>query len=121
MMRFDDREWKVFAYECIFSDDVKRFYLKHHDDNKLILLFMGVAISQQEVKYQYAYKFNEQRTRRQAIILPVADDGNLDYQFMEDCIRELIAAKRHQYRQYIEKQLESFGLDISNRWGIAIS
>lgn len=54
MMRFDDREWKVFAYECIFSDDVKRFYLKHHDDNKLILLFMGVAISQQEVKYQYA-------------------------------------------------------------------
>ena len=31
-------------YECIFSDDVKRFHLKYHEDNAFVLLFMKVAI-----------------------------------------------------------------------------
>ncbi len=35
-------------YECIFSDDVKRFHLKHHEDNEFVLLFMKVAILQQK-------------------------------------------------------------------------
>lgn len=109
------------AYECIFSDDVKRFHLKHHEDNKLVLLFMGVAIRQQKVKYQYAYKFNEQRMRRQVIMLPVADDGQPDYLFMEDYVRELMSAKREQYRQYVEKRLESLGLGNANGGGAAMS
>jgi len=105
------------AYECLFSDDVKRFHLKHHDDNKLVLLFMGVTIRQQKVKYQYAYKFNEQRMRRQVIMLPITDAGEPDYQFMEDYVRELMTAKRKQYRDYVENRLKSFGLDIANRGG----
>ncbi len=95
------------SYECIFSDDVKRLHLKHYKDNKFVLLFMGVAIRQQKVKYQYAYKFSEQRMRRQAIMLPVSDDGQPDYQFMEDYVRELMLEKREQYRQYVKKRLES--------------
>lgn len=105
------------AYECLFSDDVKRFHLKHHDDNKLVLLFMGVAIRQQKVKYQYAYKFNEQRMRRQVIMLPITDAGEPDYQFMEDYVRELMASKRKQYRSYVEKRLKSIELDIANEGG----
>ncbi len=105
------------AYECIFSDDVKRFHLKHHDDNKLVLLFMGVVIRQQKVKYQYAYKFNEQRMRRQVIMLPVTDARRPDYQFMEDYVRELLDVKQKQYRTYVEKRLKSLGLDIANGGG----
>ena len=105
------------AYECIFSDDVKRFHLKHHADNKLVLLFMGVVIRQQKVKYQYAYKFNEQRMRRQVIMLPVTEDGKPDYQFMEDYISELMTAKRKQYREYAEKQLKALALADANRGG----
>ena len=93
------------AYECIFSDDVKRFHLKHHEDNKLVLLFMGVVIRQQKVKYQYAYKFNEQRMRRQVIMLPVTDEGQPDYQFMGDYIRELTMEKKKQYRRYVELRI----------------
>ena len=88
------------AYECIFSDDVKRFHLKHYEDNKLVLLFMSVIIRQQKYKYQYAYKFNEQRMRRQVILLPVTDDNQPDYQFMEEYIRELMDAKKNQYRNF---------------------
>ena len=106
------------AYECVFSDDVKRFHLKHYEDNKLVLLFIGVVIRQQKVKYQYAYKFNEQRMRRQSILLPVNDSGEPDYKFMEDYIRDLMTAKQKQYRQYVEKRLESLGLAETNRGGV---
>lgn len=105
------------SYECVFSDDVKRFHLKHHDDNEWVLLFLGVVIRQQKVKYQYAYKFNEQRMRRQVIMLPVTDKGKPDYQFMEDYIREVMMAKRKQYRGFVENRLKSLGLDLTNTGG----
>ena len=88
-------------YECVFSDDVKRLHLKHWDDNKLVLLFMGLAIHKQKRKYEYAYKFNEQRMKRQFIMLPVTEDGEPDYQFMEDYVRELMDRKRKQYLDYL--------------------
>ena len=87
-------------YECIFSDDVKRLHLKNHDDNRFIMLFMGVAIRQQKTKYQYAYKFNEQRMNRQSILLPVTEDGEPDYDFMELFGKSLMRAKYEQYLAY---------------------
>ena len=33
-------------------------------------------------------------------LLPVTDDGEPDFQFMEDYIRELMTAKREQYQAY---------------------
>lgn len=108
------------AYECIFSDDVKRIHLKHHEDNKFVLLFMGVVIRQQKGKYQYAYKFNEQRMRRQVIMLPINEVGEPDYQFMEDYIRELMNVKQRQYRDYVEERLKSLRLDYTNGGGTVV-
>ena len=34
------------------------------------------------------------------VMLPVTDDGEPDFQFMEDYIRELMTAKREQYQAY---------------------
>lgn len=62
-------------YECIFSDDVKRFHLKHHEDNAFVLLFMKVVILQQKSKFGYLYKFNAERMANTRIMLPVTDDG----------------------------------------------
>lgn len=42
-------------YECIFSDSVKRFHLKNHEDKAFVLLFMKVAILQQKSKFGYLY------------------------------------------------------------------
>ena len=94
------------GYECVFSDDVKRLHLKNHVDNKYVLLFLSTIIRQQKSKYQYAYKFNEQRMKRQSIMIPITEQGEPDYQFMEDYIRELMERKRKQYVQYAEKQLK---------------
>ena len=50
-------------------------------------------------------------------MLPVNDAGKPDFQFMEDYVRELMSAKREQYRQYVEKRLESLELDSANMGG----
>lgn len=75
-------------YECIFSDDVKRFHLKQGIDSKYVYLFLKTVILQQKVKYQYGYKFNETRMNRQSIVLPIAEDEQPDWLFMERYMKE---------------------------------
>ncbi len=70
-------------YECLFSDDVKRFHLKDYPDNKYVLLFFKTIILKQKEKYMFGYKFNAERMKKQIIIVPVNDEGNPDYTFME--------------------------------------
>lgn len=86
-------------YECIFSDDVKRFHLKNSNDNKFVLLFMKTNILQQKCKFLYAYKFNEKRMKAQNIVLPIDSFGNPDYDYMEKYIKRLMLSK---YSEYLE-------------------
>lgn len=73
-------------YECIFSDDVKRFHLKDREDDPYVLLFMKSVILMQKKKFGYLYKFNADRMAHTNIMLPVTDDGQPDYDFMEELI-----------------------------------
>ena len=91
-------------YECIFTDDVKRLHLKHHDDDPYILLFMKAVILQQRTKYNYGYKFNEIRMLRQLLSVPVTDSGQPDYDFMESYGRKIMSHKYRQYLGYLEGQ-----------------
>lgn len=75
-------------YSAIFSDDVKRLKLKGITDNKYVYLFIKTMILQQKEKYMYAYKFNEQRMRKQKIMLPVTDEGVPDYDFMANYMKQ---------------------------------
>lgn len=74
-------------YECVFSDDVKRFHLRNHEDNKYVLLFLKVVIQQQKGKFGYLYKFNAKRMTQQSIMLPVSLSGEPDYELMENYMR----------------------------------
>lgn len=91
-------------YECIFSDDVKRFHLKNWKDNKFSLLFMKTVILQQKIKFLYAYKFNEKRMQKQNIILPTTPTGEPDYLYMENYIRNIMLKK---YSEYLDFKLEN--------------
>jgi hypothetical protein len=88
-------------YECIFSDDVKRFRLKDGHGNRLVYLFLKTAIVQQKSKYAYGYKFNEERMNKQSILLPVDEQGKPDWAFMEEYIREREENLVEEYRQCI--------------------
>ena len=89
-------------YRCLCSDDVKRFRLKNHAGNKYIYLFLANLIKQQKDKYNYGYKFNETRMRRQKILLPVTEDGTPDYDYMENHIRFVEEKILQRYRDFVQ-------------------
>ena len=87
-------------YHCIFSDDVKRLHLKECEDNKFALLFFSRLILMQKAKYTYGYKFNGTRMNRQKILVPIADSGEPDYEYMEKYSRNLLRDKIQRYIDY---------------------
>lgn len=91
-------------YECIFSDDVKRFHLKQYPDNEYVLLFMKALILKQKSKFGYLYKFNAERMAHTSILMPVDAEGNPDYAFMEQYGKMLVARKYQQYLDYLDSQ-----------------
>lgn len=86
-------------YTCVFSDDVKRFRTKQVAGNKYIYLFLKTVILQQKAKYTYGYKFNEQRMRKQMILLPITDEGKPDYDYMEQYAKTMFERLKLQYLQ----------------------
>ena len=88
-------------YNCLFSDSVKRFHLKHYTDNKYTLLFLKQAILKQRKKYVYGYKFNETRMKKQKIMLPIDSKGEPDYTYMENYMKYLEQKKLLEYLEYI--------------------
>ncbi|MBQ3450781.1 MAG: hypothetical protein IJL12_07620 [Selenomonadaceae bacterium] len=60
---------KIFyhPYRYLFSDTVKRFKLKNFLSKEFVYLFLKTIILQQKNKYNYGYKFNKTRMRRQKI------------------------------------------------------
>ena len=92
-------------YQCVFSDDVKRLHLKGREDNKYVLLFLATVIKQQKVKFTYGYKFNANRMNRQIILLPINSEGEPDFDFMEQYIKERESQMRSHYMTYCKKQI----------------
>lgn len=87
-------------YEAIFSDDVKRLSLSKTSSNKHNLLFCKATILMQKIKYEYGYKFNGERMKRQKIKLPVTKKGDPDYTFMEQYMQSLEYLKLKAYLDY---------------------
>lgn len=88
-------------YECIFTDDVKRLHLLHHEDNEYVLLFFKTIVMQQRTKYSYGYKFKEKRMLRQKLMIPIDDDGKSDYEYMEQYAKNMMLRKYEQYLTFL--------------------
>ena len=84
-------------YKAIFSDDVKRLSLNKIKGNEFLYLFIKVVILNQKSKYQYAYKFNETRIKRQKIMLPINSKNEPDYDYMENYIKAIEYKKLTKY------------------------
>ena len=92
-------------YEAIFSDDVKRLHFKNYKDDKYAYLFVKQAILQQKSKFEYGYKFNGERMKRQQILLPVTISGEPDYAFMSAYMRRMEYEMRQRYLDYLEHSI----------------
>lgn len=77
-------------YIATFSDDVKRLKIKQTTKaSKEVYLFIKTMLLQQKSKYAYGYKFNGTRMKAQKIMLPINDEGTLNWQFMEEYINSI--------------------------------
>ena len=92
-------------YECIFSDDVKRFHLKETIDSRDVLLYTKVPILKQKSKFGYLYKFNAERMAKTRIMLPVDDSGNPDWDFMSFYSASKRGGLLMRYKDYLAGRL----------------
>ena len=88
-------------YEAIFSDDVKRLHFRNYKDDKYAYLFVKQVILKQKSKFEYGYKFNGERMKRQQILLPVTNSGEPDYAFMSAYMKRIEYEIRQRYIDYI--------------------
>lgn len=73
-------------------------------------------------KYSYGHMGNKDAIKRERIMLPVDDNDEPDYQFMEDYMKELMVTKRKQYQEYVEQRLAKLDIDAKmSKWGGIIS
>jgi len=93
-------------YQAVFSDDVKRLSFRNGKESKFSYLFVKTAILRQKCKYEYGYKFNEQRMKKQRILLPANTQDEPDYSYMEQYVQNMEYQKLKKYQAYIQDRLE---------------
>lgn len=66
-----------------------------------------MVIRRQKGKFGYAYKFNSQRMFKQRIQLPIDNDGNINYPFMENYVKGIKKQKINEVLNFLENQTKN--------------
>ncbi len=82
-------------YNALFSNDCRKLRLK--SSNKHVGIFISQQITRQKGKYGYGYKMGTARLKRQKIMLPVNDQNEPDYNYMENYMKQLEYKKLNEY------------------------
>jgi len=95
-------------YDFIATDHVEK--IKQKEDKKfnryLGLFIISCIQSAVKNKYSYGYKFSQFRIKKQKILLPINENNEPNYPFMENYSKSIFQAKEEKYVQYIKKVLE---------------
>lgn len=89
-------------YKALYSNDCRKIRL---NKNKHVSLFIANQITSQRGKYGYGYKMGTGRLKRQKIMLPIDDNDNPDWDFMEAYMKQLEYKKISKYLDYIEDRI----------------
>lgn len=97
-------------YWSVMGNDCRKIHISKADENMYVGLFIATAISMQSKSFSYSRKLGTARANKLQIMLPVDDNDEPDYEFMEECGRKIMAKKYIQYLKYLESTCESSGL-----------
>lgn len=70
--------------------------------NKYILFFISQSLEQHKNKYSYSYTINSTRLKEQIILLPVNQENEPDYEYMEQYIKNIMFEQYSRYLQFLE-------------------
>ena len=85
-------------FDYVASDHVT--HLKHDGFNKWVYLFLVAVVEKQGVNFNFNREINDTRINKMQIMLPVADNGKPDYNYMEQYAKNLMLRKYNQYLAY---------------------
>ena len=98
-------------YEFIASDHVT--HLKNEKFDKYIYLFMVPIVQRLEEKYSFNREINDTRIRKEKLLLPINDSGEINFDFMRNFMKymEVDRLKKviNVYNKKIDKKLTGGG------------
>lgn len=95
-------------YPALYSNDCRKLRLKKRN-NEYVALFITNQVMQQKDKYNYSIKMGTARLKKQKIMLPVDEQGEPDYAFMEQYIKERKSQLVQKYKDFIGKNIQLGG------------
>jgi hypothetical protein len=90
-------------FQFIASDHVTK--LSNNEFNKYVYLFISMLVSRLGEKYSFNREINDDRIRKEKIMLPVNAQNEPDYEYMEQFMRKKEQEKLMQYLEYIDKRI----------------
>lgn len=78
---------------CASPDDIRIFELKGKELNKYIAIFLCTLIEKEKYRYAYGRKFGTKRMLQQTIKLPVDNNNNPDWEWIENYMKNHLSSK----------------------------
>lgn len=89
-------------YKFIATDHVTHF--KGDNLNKYHYIFLSTIIrNQMHTKYDFSREMTDPRLQREKVIVPVNSDGEPDYLYMEQYVKNMMIAKYQSYLDYVNR------------------
>ena len=89
----------------------KTLELKDKSLNKYIALFLCSSLEKLKDKYSYGMKLSKGRLEKESIWLPVTDDGNIDWEYMENKVKHAVSEYVKSEIEYIEYIRSKYGVE----------
>ncbi|MDR2426966.1 MAG: restriction endonuclease subunit S [Endomicrobium sp.] len=70
--------------------------------NRYVGLFLSKVMNNNKNKFAFGYKAFTERVKRQTILIPVDNNGNPDYAYMENYMRNIEIKKISQYVKFLK-------------------
>jgi len=78
--------------------------------SKYTMIYITQALSKQRVCFSHGYSISQDRLKTMRLMLPLDDQGNPDYTFMEEFIREREAMLLQKYKEFIGNNFHNGGV-----------
>ncbi|GHV40803.1 hypothetical protein FACS1894179_07940 [Bacteroidia bacterium] len=89
-------------FRFIASDHVTK--LSNNEFNKYVYLFISMVVSRLGEKYSFNRELNDDRIKKEKIMLPVTAQNEPDYEYMEQYMRVKEQEKLMRYVRYLENK-----------------
>ena len=90
-------------YEYIASDHVTSLTLKN--GNKNVYLFISAIVKRLEEKYSFNREINDTRIKREKLILPIDKEGNPNWTYMENFIKNIEQKQIKNVLKYLDEYI----------------